>query len=211
MRWRATARAAPSAGCRRRGCARARRGCRADVQGLDVALRELVLPLRGDGAEPAAVGLQREHDVVAHGQVVDDALVAAVLRRVRDAVRDGLARRAQPRGLAPDDELAACRRGRCRRAGARARCGRIRAGRRGRRPRPSSIGRSTGCTAPLRPSFVACTKVAASDSSTIDRAARAARGRRARRAPCRSSSARGRCAAAPRRGTPPRACRCAAR
>src|SRR4029453_11678754 len=77
-----------------------------DVEGLDVALRELVLALLRDRPEPAAIGLQRQHDVVAHGEVAHDALVAAVLGGERDAVADGLSRGAQARALAADPGLA---------------------------------------------------------------------------------------------------------
>ena len=59
LRWRASGRAAPSAGCRRTGCRRSRRGwpggCRAPRCSWSTTSSDL---RRGDPAQPAALGLQ---------------------------------------------------------------------------------------------------------------------------------------------------------
>ena len=46
-----------------------------------------------DLAQPAAAGLDAEHDVLGDGEVGDDALGAPVLGGERDPVLDGVARR----------------------------------------------------------------------------------------------------------------------
>ena len=58
----------------------------------------------GDPSEPAALGLQAEHDVLADGQVADDALGLAALRGVDDPARERRARGAQLRRLPLDDD-----------------------------------------------------------------------------------------------------------
>ena len=60
---------------------------RADVERLDLLGDQLVLPPAGDRPRPAAAGLQREDDVLAHGQLVDEALGAPVLGAEGDAAR----------------------------------------------------------------------------------------------------------------------------
>ena len=57
-------------------------------------------------AEPAAPGLDAEHDVLADREVGDDALGVPVLRRERDAVADRVPRGGDPRRLAVDLDLA---------------------------------------------------------------------------------------------------------
>ncbi len=60
-----------------------------------------------DAAEPSAIGLQGEHDVVAHGEVFDDALALAVFRRVGDPLAQGETRSAEALASAGDGDLAA--------------------------------------------------------------------------------------------------------
>ena len=68
---------------------------RAHAQLLDVLGDELVLLLAADGPGPAAPGLEAEDEVLAHRELADDALVAAVLGRVGDALREPCRRGAQ--------------------------------------------------------------------------------------------------------------------
>src|SRR5690606_40097063 len=79
---------------------------RAEARGRDEARRELVLPSPRDGAAPAAVALQGQHGVVAHAQVVDDALVLAVLTRVGDALLQRGTGGAEAAGSARDGDRA---------------------------------------------------------------------------------------------------------
>src|SRR6185312_15104432 len=79
---------------------------RSDVEGLDIARREFVLPLLRDATEPAAICLQSEHDVVPNAEVIDDALSATILGGVRDATPERGPRGAQPRCLACDAQFA---------------------------------------------------------------------------------------------------------
>ena len=65
---------------------------------------QLVLPPAGDRPRPAAAGLQREDDVLAHRQLVDEALGAAVLGTEGDAAGRRRARAAHRHRLAVDVE-----------------------------------------------------------------------------------------------------------
>ena len=106
-----------------------RAGCRSASMYL---LDDLVLPPARDRARPAARGLERQDDVLAHGEVGDDALRLAVLGA------EGEARADRARGVSKSGppcrrwSRAAGRRGRRRRAVGRSRSGRSPAGRRGR-------------------------------------------------------------------------------
>ena len=55
-------------------------------------------------AHPATAGLDAQHDVLGDREVGDDALAATVLRGEHDPMLDGVARRADPRGLAVDGD-----------------------------------------------------------------------------------------------------------
>ena len=105
---------------------------------------------RGIGRSQPRRGLQREHHVLGDGQVLDDALGAAVLGRERDAVRRWPAAgvRSLRRARRGPSSLPASA-GRRRRAAGPARCGRSRAVRRGPRPRrrrpPGPPGRRRPC------------------------------------------------------------------
>ena len=81
---------------------------RADVQRLDVTRRRS-RPARGATAADASprLRLQRQHDVLAHGQLGDDAVGLAVLRAEAEAVAHAVARRLQPHGHAVDARLPA--------------------------------------------------------------------------------------------------------
>ena len=68
---------------------------RADVQELYEAHGDLVLLAARKRPEQAALGLQRQHDVFAHGQIGDDALGLALLGAIAETVPHGLARRLQ--------------------------------------------------------------------------------------------------------------------
>ena len=127
----------------------------ADVERLDVLGDQLVLPPAGDRPRPAAAGLQREHDVLAHRQVADDALGAAVLGAEGDAAGRSSSAGCEATPARRRCRAAPSRPGRRRRAAARARCGPSRAGRRGRRPRPGGsrgrTARSRACASPPSP------------------------------------------------------------
>ena len=90
---------------------------------------QLVLAPARDRTRPAARGLQREDDVLAHRQLLHEPLGAAVLRAERDAVRRGGAHAAQ-RVAGPDRHAARGRRDRRRTAAARPPCAPSRAARR---------------------------------------------------------------------------------
>ena len=79
----------------------------ADVERGDVAVGDLLLLAPRQGLRPAAPRLQREDDVLAHRQVVDDAVVLAVLGAEAEAAGDRGARRGDRSGFAVDPHLAA--------------------------------------------------------------------------------------------------------
>ena len=158
---------------------------------LDVRLDDRLALAAGDRPRPAAQGLQRQHDVVAHAQLLDDALIAAILAREGDPV-------AQPggggrdRGRIPSIQSRP-ESGRCAplMSDGELACDRNRAGRRGRR---SHLDAARCRSAPTRRGV----RVRLHDTL----ARRTARGwcacrcgperREARRCPCRSSSRSGR-------------------
>ena len=145
-----------------------------DVERLDVRWRQLVLALLRDRAEPAAVGLQRQRDVVAHGEVADDALVAAVLRGERDAVRDacrGVRSSSRSPWIANLPVSARSMPQSSRASSVRPEPSRP------ARPTtsPASIGRSTGSIAPLATEHRRLRRARRSDSSTTTERARRSR------------------------------------
>src|SRR5690606_35563836 len=67
----------------------------ADVERLDVVIGEPVLFRAAERARPAAPGLGRKGDILAHRQVADDAVDLAVLRAETEFLADRRARRGQ--------------------------------------------------------------------------------------------------------------------
>ena len=89
----ASAPGSPSADCRRKA---GRPACRHRAwrwRASDHLLRQPFLLLCGQPAQPAALRLQREHDVFAHGEFGNDALGLAVLGAEAEPSRDRLPRR----------------------------------------------------------------------------------------------------------------------
>ena len=80
---------------------------RADVQRLDIARGDGVGFAPGDGAGPAASRLQSQHDVLAQGQIADDAVGLAFLGAHAKALGDGGLGRGQGDGLAVHHGVAA--------------------------------------------------------------------------------------------------------
>ncbi len=78
-----------------------------DLQQRDVLLDDLVRASLGHPAQPATLGLDAQHDVLADGEVADDALGLAALRRVDDLVGHRDAGRPDPNRLARDQQLTA--------------------------------------------------------------------------------------------------------
>ena len=105
---------------------------------------------RGIGLRPAAGRLQRQHDVLAHGQLLDEPFGAAVLGAEGDAVRRR--RRARCAPARPRPRRGRGRRDRRRTAAAPPPCARSRAARRSPTTSPRRSSRSNGAIAPSRPS-----------------------------------------------------------
>ena len=108
---------------------------RAHVERLRCTRRRRHPARSADLAQPAAPGLDAEHDVLGDGEVGDDALGAPVLGREGDAVVDRVRAARSSARARRRPRSGRSRRGRRRRAGGRARCAPSRGGRRCRRPR----------------------------------------------------------------------------
>ena len=80
---------------------------RADVEELDEAVGDLVLPAPREQAQPAALRLERQDDVLPHRQFRDDAFRLAILGREPEPQARGIPRRGDAHGLAVDEGLPA--------------------------------------------------------------------------------------------------------
>ena len=134
--WRGTAPAAPSAGCLPRGRpGRGDAGQRAAHREPSCSSHHLIpVPACAAGAATAS-RLDAEHHVLGDRELADDALGAAVLRRERDVVADGVPRGRSTRRRAVDLDGAGVRAIARRRAPDELRAARSRAGPRSRPPR----------------------------------------------------------------------------
>ena len=127
---------------------------RPDVQRGDPLRDELVVRAPRQRPRPAAAGLQGEHDVVAHGEVADDALALAVLRAERDPRGDGVDAGCAAGWAGRRRRRCRNRRGRRRTAAGPARCARSPSSPASPSTSPGCTARSTGAMAPVRPSPV---------------------------------------------------------
>src|SRR5471032_2505069 len=82
---------------------------RLDAERLDVFLRQLLLTLERNRTQDAGAGLQRQDQVLAHGQFEHSAFMLAILRAEADTGGDGVARRGEAALLAVNDDAAAIR------------------------------------------------------------------------------------------------------
>ncbi len=107
---------------------------RTDVERLDPLGDQLVLLAAGDRPRPAAAGLEREDDVLAHRQLLDEPLRRAGSRGRTRCRGSSSSAGCAPRPARRRSRAARSRPGRRRTGAGPPRCGRSRAGRRGRRP-----------------------------------------------------------------------------
>ena len=128
---------------------------RGDPEQADVLVGDAVLLGEAQGAEPAAPGLERQDDVLADGQVVDDALGLAVLGGEGDATGD---RGERASGARPPDRrpsASRCPACRCRTAGRPSRSGPDPSSPARPTTSPARSSRSNGSIASVRPSWLA--------------------------------------------------------